>query len=556
MMKVTDEKQLNEHIGEVISIVKETVLSTMGPGGRNVIIETPNGSPIVTKDGVTVAKNLKLDSVVLDILKQASLKTVDEAGDGTTTTMALASVMVSEGLKFKSDGILFSNFKKGMTDARDKIIETLKSYAKQISENDIETLEHVGLISSNYDQDITNIALDIYRKTGKNGIIKFDINKNEEDIINIREGFTFNSGYASQFFIKDKGVDIVWKDPLFFISDLTLTTTELKKILLAHVEHKNPNLPLIIIAQDWEQDVLKHLLEMSRSSEFKVCLIKSPGFGNNRTEYVKCIAAVTGGEYYLEELGGIRENIKLGSSGEIIIGKKSTSIIKGKGDVSELVKSLEKELEATKGDYDRSIIEERLGSLKQSIANVFIGGSVESEAIERKDRCEDAYFAIKSALDGGVIPGGGLALFKIGINLIKEFESKTQDKNISKQMKSYNRGYNTVLYSTLIPITVITENMGMKVEEIEEFFKLIKNTMIPEKLEFVDIGKSKKDFFKGVDFFTGEVVDFMDKGILDPVKVTISALKNSVAVASTLLSVKSSLTFKERSQLKTFQTVF
>ena len=498
--------------------LSNAVKVTLGPKGRNVLLEKSFGAPTVTKDGVSVAKEIELEDKVenmgAQLLKEVATKTNDVAGDGTTTATVLAYSMVREGLKSVAAGMTPLGLKRGMDKAVAIAVEDIKKNAKDIKgENEV---SHVASVSANNDVEIGKIIADAIGKVGKDGVIDVGEAQTMETVTEYVEGMQFDRGYISPYFITDRDrMETVFANPYILIHDKSISNMKDLIPLLEQIAQSQK--PLLIIAEDVEGEALATLVLNNLRGVLKTCAVKAPGFGDRRKEMLQDIAVLTGGQVITEELGLKLEGAQLSMLGQaksVKIDKNNTMIIDGNGnkdDIDARVKEIKTQLDATDSEYDGEKLKERLAKLSGGVAVIKIGAVTEVEMKEKKHRVEDALSATRAAIEEGIVAGGGLAL-------IQAIEA-LQKADVSKLSEDEKHGFNIVKRALEEPMRQIAENAGLD------------GAVIAEK------AKNEK---KGIGFDAAKMewTDMVKAGIIDPAKVTRSALQNAASIASLLLTTE------------------
>ena len=494
------------------------VSSTLGPGGRNVILQQKDKRPIITKDGVTVAKFVDFEdpfeNAGAQILKQVSMLTAHEAGDGTTTSTLLAHRMLKESQRYLSSGVSPTEMRRGMEKAKDDVITFLNEKAKTI--NSIEDIENIASISSNNDKTIGKLIAKAVDLAGKNGGIIIEDSRSYETELDLTEGFIFESGYLSPQFITDDMRKVAkHNDCLLFITDWKLEHVEpiLPVLELAAREKK----ALVIVADDIEGQLLAALIVNAIRNSMKIVAVKAPYYGEERRNVLSDLAVATGGRFFTRELGLDFSSFTLKDFGRcksVEIGKTQTAIIGGKGsaeDIDKRSEELKDLLKETTDIEDCKMIQERITRLSSGVVSIRVGGSSEVEVVEKKHRIEDALEAVRSAQIAGTHPGGGTTLLRASRAL--------KTPNLPEEQKI---GYNVVLKSLSAPFEKICQNLDLEYQVLAE-----------------KVHRSKDGY--GLDVKTLKLVEMREAGIIDPVRVTTSAVKNSVSVVSTLITTNNAI---------------
>jgi chaperonin GroEL len=505
-----------------VETISKAVKVTLGPKGRNVLLDKKFGAPTVTKDGVSVAKEIELqdpfENMGAQLLKEVATKTNDIAGDGTTTATVLAYSIVKEGLKSVAAGIDPMALKRGIDQAVALSVEEIRKNSKEIKEK--EEIANVASVSANNDIEIGKQIADAMEKVGKDGVITVEESKTMETTIDFVEGMQFDRGYVSPYFVTNRdSMTAVFENPLILIHDKKISNMKDLLPLLEKVAQAGK--PLLIIAEDVEGEALPTLIVNHLKGTITVCAVKAPGFGDRRKAMLEDIAILTGGEVISEELGLKLENTslnQLGTAKTVKVDKDNTTIINGGGkqkDIQDRIAQIKKQIEETTSDYDREKLQERLAKLAGGVAVINVGAATEVEMKEKKHRVEDALSATRAAIDEGIVPGGGIALIQAALALEKA--------DISKMTDDERVGFKIVKRALEEPIRQIAENAG------------IDGSIIADK------AKHEK---KGIGFDAAKMewTDMLKAGIIDPAKVTRSALQNAASVASLLLTTECAIT--------------
>lgn len=502
--------------------ISQAVKVTLGPKGRNVLLDKKFGAPTVTKDGVSVAKEIELEdpyeNMGAQLLKEVATKTNDVAGDGTTTATVLAYSMVREGLKAVAAGMTPIELKRGMDKAVAIAVDDIKKSSKEIKSSD--EVAHVASVSANNDEEIGKILADAIEKVGKDGVITVEEAKTMETTTDYVEGMQFDRGYISSYFVTDRDrMETVFENPYILIHDKKISNMKDMLPLLEKIAQSSR--PLLIIAEDVDGEALATLIVNNLRGTLKTCAVKAPGFGDRRKAMLEDIAILTGGEVITEELGLKLENAdisQLGQAKSVKIDKDNTTIIDGTGkqkDIKDRIAQIKAQVEESTSDYDKEKLKERLAKLAGGVAVINIGAVTEVEMKEKKHRVEDALSATRAALEEGIIPGGGVALIQAAAALDKaEISDLTDDERV---------GFKIVKRALEEPIRQIAINAGAD------------GGVIAERAR-----NEKKGI--GYDAAKMEWVDMLKAGITDPAKVTRSALQNAVSVASLLLTTECAIT--------------
>ncbi|MDR2313228.1 MAG: chaperonin GroEL [Spirochaetaceae bacterium] len=502
--------------------ISKAVKVTLGPKGRNVLLDKKFGAPTVTKDGVSVAKEVELsdpyENMGAQLLKEVATKTNDVAGDGTTTATVLAYSLVKEGLKSVAAGMTPIELKRGIDKAVEIAVDEIKKNSKEIK--DKEEISHVASVSANNDIEIGGTIADAMEKVGKDGVITVEESKTMDTTIEFVEGMQFDRGYISAYFVTDRDtMTSVYEDVFILIHDKKISTMKDLLPLLEKVAQNGK--PLLIIAEDVDGEALSTLVVNSLRGTLRTCAVKAPGFGDRRKAMLEDIAILTGGEVISEELGLKLENTEisqLGKAKTVKIDKDNTTIINGGGkqkDIQDRIAQIKAQIEDTTSDYDREKLQERLAKLAGGVAVINVGAATEVELKEKKHRVEDALSATRAAIEEGIVPGGEIALIQAAIALEKaDTAGLTDDEKV---------GFKIVKRALEEPIRQIAENAGL------------------DGAVIADKARSEK---KGIGFDAAKMewVDMVKAGIIDPAKVTRSALQNAASIASLLLTTECAIT--------------
>jgi len=510
-----------------VNTLANAVKVTLGPKGRNVVIEKSYGSPNITKDGVTVAKAIevegKFENMGAQLVKEVASKTSDIAGDGTTTATVLAQAIYLEGVKLVTAGHNPMAIKIGIDKAVDAAVASLKELSKPVQ--DQKEIAQVGTISANGDETIGNILAEAMEKVGKEGVITVEEAKSMDTTLETVEGMQFDRGYLSPYFVTDpQRMETVQEDPLILIHDKKISTMHDLLPILEPVARQGRQ--LLIIAEDVDGEALATLVVNKLRGTLKVAAVKAPGFGDRRKEMLEDIAILTGGRVISEELGFKLENATmdmLGRAKKVIIAKDNTTIVDGAGseaDIQGRVKQIRARIDDTKSDYDREKLQERLAKLAGGVAVVKVGAATETEMKEKKARVEDALHATRAAVEEGIVPGGGVALIRA---------VKAVEKLGIKGNESF--GVNILKRALEEPLRQIAVNAGKE-------GSVVVNRVAGESGSF------------GFDAARDEFCDLLAAGIIDPTKVTRSALQHAASVAGLMLTTEASVADKPKKKEK------
>lgn len=520
---MTDKKTLfgsdaRNKILEGFEITARTVGATLGPKGRNVVIEKSFGAPKITKDGVTVAKEIQFGdkevNLGVGLIKEAASKSNDNAGDGTTTTVILTEAMARAGIKAVAAGMNPTCLNRGMSRAKDVVIEEIKKMSRETTSSD--QIAQVASVSANGDKNIGNTIARAIDKVGKEGVITVEeANKSDEFEVEIVEGMNFDRGFLSPYFVTNSDkMECRLEDCHVLVYDKKITG--IQPILPVLEATAQSSKPLLIVAEDIEGEALATLVVNKLRSGLKVCAVKAPGFGDRRKEMLEDIAILTGAQYTSEDLGHKLENVKLenlGSAKSILINKDSTTIVRGAGKTYEIKArcgQIKNQIEQTSSDYDREKLQERLAKLSGGVAVLKVGGVTEVEVKEKKDRVEDALNATRAAVEEGVVPGGGCALM---------YSAKALD-GLHGENSDETAGVDIVKNALMSPAKRILENAGLE------------SSLILAKLQ------EQGNVSRMYDARTQKDVDSFELGILDPTKVVRSALQSAVSVAGLAITTE------------------
>jgi len=502
----------------------EAVKVTLGPKGRNVVIDRKFGSPTVTKDGVTVAKEVELtdpiENMGAQMVKEVATKTSDLAGDGTTTATVLAQAVFREGLKNVTAGINPMALKRGIDKAVAAVVAELKNISVPTSGK--KEIAQVGAISANNDQEIGDLIAEAMEKVGKDGVITVEEAKGLETTLETVEGMQFDRGYVSPYFVTDsEKMEAVLEDAVILIHDKKISS--MKDLLPVLEKVAQMGKPLLIIAEDIEGEALATLVVNRLRGTLRVCAVKAPGFGDRRKEMLKDISILTNGKVISEELGFKLENTvvsDLGRAKRIVVDKDNTTVIDGAGsdaDIQGRVKEIRGAIEKTTSDYDREKLQERLAKLAGGVAVINVGAATESEMKEKKARVEDALHATRAAVEEGIVPGGGVALIRAQ-KALKGFKLPDADEQV---------GVEIIRRAIEEPIRMIVHNAGGE------------GSIVVEKV------RSAKENTFGYNALTDTYEDLVQAGVIDPTKVTRTALQNAASIAGLLLTTEALIVEKK-----------
>ena len=505
--------QLKKGVDELANAVKVT----LGPKGRNVIIEKKFGAPQITKDGVTVAKEIELDDAYMNtgaqLVKAVASKTGDDAGDGTTTATVLAQAIISEGLRNVTAGANPMDLKRGIDKAVGKIVASIKEQSEDVGA-DYEKIEQVATISANNDGEIGKLIADAMRKVSKNGVITIEEAKSRDTTIGVVEGMQFDRGYLSAYFVTDtEKMECEMENPYILIYDKKISNLkDMLPILEAAVQTGRP---LLIIAEDVDSEALTTLVVNRLRSQLKICAVKAPGFGDRRKDLLEDIAILTGGIVVSEEKGIKLEQATLemlGSCGKITVSKEVTTIVDGNGDKNAIdtrIAHIKSQIETTKSDYDKEKLQERLAKLSGGVAVLYVGAASEVEMKEKKDRVDDALCATRAAIEEGIVPGGGVTYVR-AIDSLEGLEAVNADEKT---------GIEIVKRAIEEPLRQIVANAGKE------------GAVVVQKVR-----EGKGDF--GYNARADRYENLLAAGVVDPAKVTRVALENAASIAGMFLTTE------------------
>jgi chaperonin GroEL len=503
-----------------IEKLAKAVKATLGPSGRNVILDKKFGSPTITKDGVTVAKEIELEdpyeNMGAQLVREVASKTSDVAGDGTTTATILAESIYREGLRNVTAGANPTSLQRGIMKGVDAIVEDLKKLSKKVS--DRTEIAQVATVSANWDKTIGEIIADAMDKVGKDGTITVEEAKSIETTLEVVEGMQFDKGYLSPYFVTNaEAMEAVLENAYILIHEKKISS--LKDMLPLLEKVAKAGRPLLIIAEDVEGEALATLVVNKLRGTLQVCAVKAPGFGDRRKAMLEDIAVLTGGRCITEDLGIKLENVKiedLGKAKRVTIDKENTTIVEGEGkqvDIKGRVAQIRRQIEETTSDYDREKLQERLAKLAGGVAVINVGAATETEMKEKKARVEDALHATRAAVEEGIVPGGGVAFLRTqkALDNIKDLEA---DEKIGVQI---------VRRAVEEPTRQLADNAGAE------------GALVVEEVK-------KRKGNEGYDVSTEQYTDLVKAGIVDPTKVTRTALQNAASIAGLLLTTEALVT--------------
>jgi chaperonin GroEL len=514
------DEQARQAILRGVNKLSKAVVATLGPKGRNVVIDKKFGSPTVTKDGVTVAKEIELEDAYenmgAQMVREVASKTSDTAGDGTTTATVLAEAIYREGLKFVTSGANPIGIQRGITKAVEAAVGQLDKISKKVKDKD--EIKQVAAVSANWDYDIADKIADAMDKVGKDGTITVEEAKSIETTLDVVEGMQFDKGYLSPYFVTSADTMEAKLEDVYILN-YEKKISNLKDLLPILEKTAKLGKPLLIIAEEVEGEALATLVVNKLRGTINVCAVKAPGFGDRRKEMLQDIAVLTGGKFISEDLGIKLESVELNDLGRaksVVVDKENTTIVEGNGKSSDIqgrVNQIRRQIEETTSDYDREKLQERLAKLAGGVAVINVGAATETEMKEKKARVEDALHATRAAVEEGIVAGGGVALLRC-LPAIEGVKGANEDENI---------GIGIVKRAVEAPLRSLAANAGVEGSVIVEAVK-----------------KSKGN--DGYNVATGEYEDLVKAGIVDPKKVTRSALQNAASIAGLLLTTECLIT--------------
>lgn len=519
---ITYGSDAREKLKAGVDALANAVKVTLGPKGRNVVIDKKFGAPHITKDGVTVAKEIELEDSIenmgAQMVKEVASKTNDVAGDGTTTATVLAQAIIGPGIKYINSGANPMDLKRGIDKAVESVIESLKKQSKVVGK-DFSKIKQVASISANNDEEIGAMIADAMEKVGTEGVITVEEAKGTQTYVEVVEGMQFDRGYLSPYFVTNADkMEVEMDNPLILIYDKKISS--MKDLLPVLEKSVQTGRPLLIIAEDVENEALATLVVNRLRGTLKVAAVKAPGFGDRRKAMLQDIAILTGGEVVSEELGLRLEDTQLdqlGNCEKVVIDKDNTTIVNGAGkknDIKARVNQIKAQIETTTSDYDREKLQERLAKLSGGVGVIYVGAATEVEMKEKKDRVDDALHATRAAVEEGIIPGGGTALIKC-IPALDKVAFVNEDEKM---------GIDIIRKAIESPLRQIVENAGLESSIIVHNVKLEKD--------------------KGFNARTEVYEDLLKAGVIDPTKVTRVALENAASIASMILTTECSVADK------------
>jgi chaperonin GroEL len=514
------DEQARQALLKGVQKLARAVVATLGPKGRNVVIDKKFGSPTVTKDGVTVAKEIELEdpyeNMGAQMVREVASKTSDAAGDGTTTATVLAEAIYREGLKYVTSGASPINIQRGINKAVEAAVEQLAKISKKVK--DKEEIKQVATVSANWDTTIGEIIADAMDKVGKDGTITVEEAKSIETTLDVVEGMQFDKGYSSPYFVTNaETMEVKLEDA--YVLNYEKKISSLKDLLPILEKVAKTSKPLLIIAEEVEGEALATLVVNKLRGTINVCAVKAPGFGDRRKSMMEDIAVLTGGKCITEDLGIKLESIgleDLGRAKSIVVDKENTTIVEGYGKSSEIqgrVNQIRRQIEETTSDYDKEKLQERLAKLAGGVAVINVGAQTETEMKEKKARVEDALHATRAAVEEGIVAGGGVALIRC-ISAIEAVKGANDDEQI---------GVDIIKRAVEGPLRSLAANAG------------VEGSLIVQEVK-------KRKGNEGYNVATGEYEDLVKAGVVDPKKVTRSALQNAASIAGLLLTTECLIT--------------
>lgn len=515
--EITFDQEARDQLKRGVDKLADAVKVTLGPKGRNVIIDKKFGAPSMTKDGVTVAKEIELkdpiENMGAQMLKEVASKTADDAGDGTTTATILAQAMISAGLKNVAAGANPMDLKRGMDKAVQAVVGGLRKLSKEVGD-DFEKIKQVATISANNDETIGSLIAEAMQKVSKEGVITVEEAKGTETTVEVVEGMQFDRGYLSPYFVTNSDkMEAELENPHILLYDKKISS--MKDLLPILEKSSQSGKPLLIIAEDIEGEALATLVVNKLRGALKVAAVKAPGFGDRRKAMLEDIAILTGGTLISEERGYNLENADLsylGSAEKITIDKDNTTIVNGSGnkeDIQSRIGQMKSQIEASTSDYDKEKLQERLAKLSGGVAVLYVGAASEVEMKEKKDRVDDALHATRAAVEEGIVPGGGVAFIRV-IRDLEKIKGDNEDEST---------GVTIVRRALEEPVRQIVENAGGEGSIVVQ-----------------NVKEGKDDY--GFNARTGVFEKLYDAGVIDPTKVTRVALENAASIAGMLLTTE------------------
>jgi chaperonin GroEL len=515
--KITFNLEARNALKEGVDALANAVKVTLGPRGRNVILEKSFGSPAITKDGVTVAKEIELkdkeQNLGAQLVKEVASRTNDVAGDGTTTATVLAQSIITSGLKNVTAGANPMDLKRGIDKAVVQIVAELKAMSKEVGDS-TEKIEQVATISANNEPEIGRVIAEAMRKVKKEGVITIEEAKGTETTVDVVEGMQFDRGYISPYFVTDtEKMMTVYENPYILIHDKKISV--MKDLLPVLEKVVQTGRPFLIISEDVESEALATLVVNRLRGSLKIVAVKAPGFGDRRKEMLEDIAILTGGQVISEEKGFKLEDADLshlGQADKITVDKENTTIVSGQGSKESIqgrINQIKAQIESTKSDYDREKLQERLAKLAGGVAVIHVGAASEVEMKEKKDRFDDALHATRAAVEEGIVPGGGVAYLR-AVGSLDKVKCTNEDEKV---------GVDIIRRAMEEPMRLIVENAGLE------------GAVVVQKVR-----EGKDDF--GFNAYTEKYENLYESGVIDPTKVARVALENAASVAGMLLTTE------------------
>ena len=522
--KITFSKEAREKLATGVDKLANAVTATLGPSGRNVIIEQDMGNPVSTKDGVTVAKSIelkdKVENLGAQIVKQASIKTAEQAGDGTTTSTLLAQSILTEGINQMKQGSNAVEIKRGIEEAVKHVVGYLEIESKEIT--DEEQLKQIATISANNDTEVGELISTAMEKVGQDGVVTIEESKTGETYLETVEGMQFNRGYKSPYFVTDNNsMTAVLQNPLILITDKRLNSVKELLPILEGVSQQNKS--LLVIADDIDGEALSTMVVNKMRGILPVAAVKAPEFGDRKKAMLEDIAVLTGGQVVSTEKGMRLDKFDaawLGKANKVTVNKDTTTIIDALGSeeaITQRIEEIKTQIDDTTSPYEKEKLQERLAKFMGGIAIVHVGGHTEVEMKEKKDRVDDALHATKAAIEEGILPGGGIALLKAAQWLADTLQNPLEEDKVEGDRLT---GYDIIVNAIEQPFYKILQNAGYSWDDTGDIEERIKN---------------EDDFWFGYNPREEDYFNMFKEGIIDPTKVTRLALENAASVAGTLL---------------------
>ncbi len=539
-------EEAREALKRGVDKVANAVKVTLGPKGRNVILDKGFGSPVITKDGVTVAKEIELkdkfENIGAELIKEVASKTNDIAGDGTTTATILAQAILAEGFSAVNSGANPIALKRGMDSALELVVKSLESRKKKVTK---ENIREVASISAN-DEEIGKLIADVFNEVGKDGVVTVEESQSTEMSKEIVEGMQFDKGYVSAYMVTNaERMESIHDDPFILLTDKKISSIQEIVPLLEKLS-KSGKRSLVIVAEDVDGDALATLVVNKLRGNFSSLAVKVPGFGDRKKEMLQDLAIVTGGQVITEEKGMKLEQVELdmlGRARRVVASKDATTIVGGKGkstDIEKRVAQLKNEISKTTSEFDKDKLQERLAKLSGGVAVIKVGAQTETELKEKKFRIDDAVSATRAALEGGIVAGGGIALFDV----LRDFNKKATEPT-KPSSRAQAEGKKSDNKEDLLNTVVVMDDFSKGVAIVKSILALPARSIAENSGENPDrIVREilKKELGWGYNASSGEYGDMFEMGIIDPLKVVKTALNNAVSVASTILTTEAVVT--------------